>query len=148
MGHLLKIKCAHSRVNENISASTSVPFRPMTVKVPNLALAWHETDNLAAQSNYGRGQVLKKRPGLVNPWQKKSNKTIPGDWLASPSFSVVNQLSLLVRGDIINSSSYLTKKRLFLPVTKDKHWVLFSTEYTQSGSCHHKVHIFLEMKQG
>jgi hypothetical protein len=32
---LLKIKCVHSRVNVNILASTSVPFRPMTVQVPN-----------------------------------------------------------------------------------------------------------------
>ncbi len=38
MGHLLKIKCVHSWVNVNILASTSVPFIPMTVQVPNLAL--------------------------------------------------------------------------------------------------------------
>jgi hypothetical protein len=38
MGHLMKIKCEHSRVNVNILASKSVPFIPMTMKVPNLAL--------------------------------------------------------------------------------------------------------------
>ncbi len=44
MGH---IKCVHCRVNVNVSASTSVPFRPTTVQVPNLTLNWHETDNSA-----------------------------------------------------------------------------------------------------
>ncbi len=37
-GHLLKIKCVHSRLNVNILASTSLPFRLTTVHVPNLAL--------------------------------------------------------------------------------------------------------------
>jgi hypothetical protein len=37
MGHLLKIKCVRSRVNVNILASKSVPFRPTTVKVPNFS---------------------------------------------------------------------------------------------------------------
>ncbi len=41
----LKIKCVQSRVNVNILASTSVPFRPTTVQMPNLALTRHETDN-------------------------------------------------------------------------------------------------------
>jgi hypothetical protein len=45
LGQLLKIKCVHSRVNVNILASTCVPFRPVTVQVPNLSLTWHETDN-------------------------------------------------------------------------------------------------------
>ncbi len=39
MGHMLKIKCADSRVIVNILASTSVPYRLTTVQVPNLALA-------------------------------------------------------------------------------------------------------------
>ncbi len=43
----LKINCVHSRLNVNILASQSVPFRPTTVQVPNLALTWHETDNSA-----------------------------------------------------------------------------------------------------
>ncbi len=34
----MKIKCADSRVNVNIFASTSVPFILTTVQVPNLAL--------------------------------------------------------------------------------------------------------------
>jgi hypothetical protein len=38
MRHLLKIKCAHSRFNVNFFASTSAPFRPTTVQVPNVAL--------------------------------------------------------------------------------------------------------------
>jgi hypothetical protein len=38
MGHLLKIKCVDSRVNEHILASKSVPFTLTTVQVPNLAL--------------------------------------------------------------------------------------------------------------
>jgi hypothetical protein len=38
MGHLLEIKCADSRVNVHILASTSVPFKLTTVQVPNLAL--------------------------------------------------------------------------------------------------------------
>jgi hypothetical protein len=45
MGHLLKIKCVHSRLYVNISDSTSVLFRPATVPVPNLASNWHETDS-------------------------------------------------------------------------------------------------------
>ncbi len=32
-------------MNVNILASTSVPFRPMMVQVPNLAQTWHELDN-------------------------------------------------------------------------------------------------------
>jgi hypothetical protein len=32
----------------NILASKSVPFRPTTVKVPNLALSCHKTDNCSA----------------------------------------------------------------------------------------------------
>jgi hypothetical protein len=47
MGHLLKIKCVDSRVNVNILAPTSVPFRPKTVQVPNLALTRHDIDNSA-----------------------------------------------------------------------------------------------------
>jgi hypothetical protein len=38
MGHILKLKCVHSRVNLNILASTSFPFRPTTVYMPNLSL--------------------------------------------------------------------------------------------------------------
>jgi hypothetical protein len=38
MEHLLKIKCADSRVHVHILASTSVPFTLTTVQVPNLAL--------------------------------------------------------------------------------------------------------------
>jgi hypothetical protein len=34
MGHLLKIKCVHSRVNVHILASTSVPFTLTTVQGP------------------------------------------------------------------------------------------------------------------
>ncbi len=33
-----KVKCVHSRVIMNTLTSTSVPFRPSTVQVPNLAL--------------------------------------------------------------------------------------------------------------
>ncbi len=40
----MKIKCVDSRVNVNILAS-SVPFRPTTVQVPNLALTRHDMDN-------------------------------------------------------------------------------------------------------
>jgi hypothetical protein len=47
MGDLLKIKCAHSRVNVNILASTSDPF----MQVPNLAQL-HETDNSACEFEY------------------------------------------------------------------------------------------------
>ncbi len=38
MGHLLKIKFLDSRVYVHILASTSVPFTPTTVQVPNIAL--------------------------------------------------------------------------------------------------------------
>jgi hypothetical protein len=51
MGHLLMIKCVHSRWNWNILASTSVPFRVATVQVPNLAHTRHETDNSGVQAS-------------------------------------------------------------------------------------------------
>jgi hypothetical protein len=38
MGHKLKIKSVHSRVNVYNLASKSVPFTLTTVQVPNLAL--------------------------------------------------------------------------------------------------------------
>jgi hypothetical protein len=38
MGHKLKIKCVHSKVNVHNLASTGVPFTLTTVQVPNLAL--------------------------------------------------------------------------------------------------------------
>jgi hypothetical protein len=53
MGHLLKIKYVDSRVNVNILASTSVPFRPTMVQVPNLALTRHDMDNSAVSSAQG-----------------------------------------------------------------------------------------------
>ena len=40
----LKIKFVHCRLDVNILASASVPFRPTTVQVPNFALTWHDTD--------------------------------------------------------------------------------------------------------
>jgi hypothetical protein len=36
MGHLLKLKCAHSPLNLSILSSTSVPFTLLTVPAPNL----------------------------------------------------------------------------------------------------------------
>ena len=67
MGHLLKIKCVHSRVNVNILASTSVPFRPTTVPVPNLALTWRETD-ISVPINLGHSAIyLPKAIGIWNP---------------------------------------------------------------------------------
>jgi hypothetical protein len=38
MGHLLKLKYAHSPLNVRILSLTSVPFTLTTVQVPNLAL--------------------------------------------------------------------------------------------------------------
>ncbi len=38
MGHLLKLKCAHSPLNLRILSSKSVPFTLTTVQVPHLAL--------------------------------------------------------------------------------------------------------------
>jgi hypothetical protein len=38
MGHLLKLKCAPSRLNIRILSSTSVPYTLTTVQVPNLEL--------------------------------------------------------------------------------------------------------------
>jgi hypothetical protein len=38
MGHLLKLKCAHSPLNPRTLSSTSVPFTLTTVQVPNVAL--------------------------------------------------------------------------------------------------------------
>jgi hypothetical protein len=38
MGHLLKLKCSHSPLNQRILSSTSVPFTLTTVQVSNLAL--------------------------------------------------------------------------------------------------------------
>jgi hypothetical protein len=47
MGHLLKMKCVHSRVNMNILGFNKCLscFDPATVQVTNLALTRHETDN-------------------------------------------------------------------------------------------------------
>jgi hypothetical protein len=38
MGHLLKLKCAHSPLNLRILSPTNVPFTLTTLQVPNLAL--------------------------------------------------------------------------------------------------------------
>ncbi len=38
LGHLLKLKCAHSPLNLRILSSTSLPFTLMTVQVPNVSL--------------------------------------------------------------------------------------------------------------
>ncbi len=51
MGHLLKLKCLHSRLNVNILASTSISFRHTTVRVPNVALTWHDTNNSVDWNN-------------------------------------------------------------------------------------------------
>ncbi len=40
MGHFLKVKRAHSPLNQPILSSTRVPFTFMTVQVPNLALTY------------------------------------------------------------------------------------------------------------
>jgi len=48
MGHMLKLKCSHSLQNLRILSSTSVPFRPTTVQMPNLALV--ETKRITVQA--------------------------------------------------------------------------------------------------
>ncbi len=53
----------YNRVNVNVLASTSVPFRPTTVQVPNLALSWHETANSVHCTVYTTGTlIIYKRP--------------------------------------------------------------------------------------
>jgi hypothetical protein len=84
--HLLKIKCVHSSLNVNILASTSVPFRPTTVQVPNLAdnSAWlnyfmyliqHYIICRASDSTVSEDAGIE--PGLLLLWHLQSDDLTP-----------------------------------------------------------------------
>jgi hypothetical protein len=56
MGHLLKLKCAHSPLNPRILSSTSVPFTLTMVQVPNLALT--HTKQITVHAEYAPKNFL------------------------------------------------------------------------------------------
>ncbi len=62
----MKLKCSHSPLKERIYSPTSVPFRPTTVQMPNLALV--ETKRFTVQLTEGK-EYLCLNPHLKDNWK-------------------------------------------------------------------------------
>ncbi len=71
MGHLLKLKCAHSLLKLRILSSTSVPFALTTVRVPNLALT--HTKRITVQWR-AKLRVLRSQTDWHNHWSRRSER--------------------------------------------------------------------------
>ncbi len=90
----------------NILSLTSVPFRPTTVQVPNLALIWHETNNSVVNKD-AKKEVLKK--------------SILGTRLtfnAASFFDVSRNYFVITPEELVVSCTKSAKKSAFKLITK------------------------------